>query len=399
MSIRDPAGKYVTVKLRPEDELLLCCARTDVNLEVEDKILSLIQSNLDWNYLLKLASRHRLMALLYHNLNSICPELVPEDILKELKDNFNVNVHQNLLLTGELIKILNKLDSYGINAIPYKGSSLAIFAYNNLALRQFGDIDIVVDKSDTPKVKDLMFSFGYEFESYPWNMDEFLYFKTQTEHKFIDKKRDIVVEIHNKFQGHFFYFPINSEFLYKRENLKMLNINNYQVSIPSTENLILILCVHCSRHNWSRISWICDISEIIQNQNINWSELIETAEKLCIKRILLINLFLASDLLGLELNDEILTHINKDYQVENISIEIKKRLFIMSNNSLNIIERISLDIKKRESLRISFLDVLISMMKPTYEDFKDLPLPSFLFYLYYLIRPILLFNRYNKGII
>lgn len=394
MSIFNATHKYETIKLRPEDELLLCCARTDVNPEIRDKVLSLIKNGLDWDYLLNLASRHRLMPLLYHNLNSVCPELVPEDILCELKDNFNANVHHNLLLTGELIKILDKLKSQGINSIPYKGSSLAIFAYNNLALRQFGDIDIIVNKSDTLKAKEIMDSFGYELESYPEKMDESLYFKTQTEHKFINKTKNIVVEIHNKFQGHFLYFPTNPNFLYEKENLETLNVSNYQTCIPSTENLILILCVHCARHNWSRISWLCDISEIIQHKEINWPKLIEAAENLCIKRILLISLFLASNLFKLELPHEILDYINNDNSVKTICIELKKGLFIVNNCSLTLFERTILDLKKREKLKISFVDVFNSMMKPTYMDFKKFPLNPSLFYFYYLIRPILLLIRY-----
>lgn len=393
MPIFNANHRYDDIKLRPEDELLLCCARTNVNSEIKAKILFLVQNKLDWDYLLDLTSMHRLIPLLYHNLNSICPELVPEDILKKLNDIFNFNIHNNLLLTGELITILDKLESQGITGIPHKGSSLAIFAYNNLTLRQFNDIDIIINTSDTPKVRKLLLSLDYEFDSYPKNMDESLYFRTQTEHKFVNKTKNIVVEIHNTFQGHFFNFPMDSEFLHKKENLEILNINNYQTNILSTENLILILCVHCAKHNWSRISWICDIHEIIQNKKINWSKLVENADKLCIKRILLINLFLAFDLFGLKLSDEIWNLFYNDSNIIKISMQIKKRLFLIDNNSLTIFERAFLDLKKRENLRMSILDVLSTITKPTYADFEELPLPSFLFYFYYLIRPILLLKR------
>ena len=51
-----------------------------------------------------MASIHRLTPLLYYNLNAICPEKVPEDVLMKLKNYFHINVQKNLLLTGELIK-------------------------------------------------------------------------------------------------------------------------------------------------------------------------------------------------------------------------------------------------------------------------------------------------------
>ena len=101
-----------------------------------------------------MASKHKLTPLLYRNLNSICPKMVPEDILDELKNYFNANVRKNLLMTGELIKILKLLKFNDINAIPYKGPVLANLAYGNLAFREFDDIDILVNKLDilNPKI-------------------------------------------------------------------------------------------------------------------------------------------------------------------------------------------------------------------------------------------------------
>lgn len=378
--------------IRPEDKLLLCCARKNIDPKNKDKILALTQKTLNWDYLLKLAAKHKLNQLLYFQLNSICPERVPDKILDQLRDDFQGNAHNNLLLTGELIKILEEFDSNGICAIHYKGPSLALLAYDSLSLRQFVDIDIIVNKLNTKKVTELMIMLGYRLESYPKGMDESLYFETQTEHKFINKKSKVVVEIHNKVQGHFFYLPDNHEFLYRENSLKILEINNYPIKTFSIENYILLLCIHCARHDWSRISWICDIFELAESHEINWQEVIKQAEKLYVKRILLVSLFLTSDLLGLKLSNEILSILHEDPHVEKISKQVKKRMFMEVD--FDIFERTALDLKKRESLKLSLRDVITTMFTPTYVDFEDFPLPSSLFYFYYLIRPILLLKRY-----
>ena len=57
------------------------------------------------------------------------------------------------------------LESNGINAIPYKGPVLANLAYGNLSFREFGDIDILINKSDALKAKEIMISNGYELIS------------------------------------------------------------------------------------------------------------------------------------------------------------------------------------------------------------------------------------------
>ena len=380
-----------------EDELLLCCARTRVEQEIKGKILSLVQEDLDWQYIFQMASIHGLNPLLYHNINSICPELVQEGVLSELKKYFNANVRKNLLMTGELIKILKLLKIKGIIAIPYKGPILANFVYGDISLREFNDLDIFVNKCDTYEVYKLMLFLGYELDSYPKRMDISLYFRTQSEHKFINKSNNIVVEIHNKFQGHFFSFPISPQFLHEENSLKTIVFNNNQVNVLSNENLILLLCIHCARHDWSKLFWICDLSEMFKNHNINYFKLFENAKKLEVKRILLINLYLANDLFGLKLPDELFNHIKKNPNIENICKRLKKRLLTQNNESLNIYEKIVLDLKKRESLKRGLIDVLVSILKPSYLDFEEFPLPTSLYPLYYIIRPFLLIKRFGKN--
>ena len=67
--------------------------------------------------------------------------------------------------------------------------------------------------------------------------------------------------------------------------------------------------------------WICDISELIKNQeNINWNETLKKAERLNIKRILLINLFLAKKFLfDFEIPKEIQYEMDSDISAKKIS--------------------------------------------------------------------------------
>lgn len=383
-----------TIKMRPEDELLLSCARTNVNPEIKDKILSLVQEDIDWEYLVGMASRHRLMPLLYHNLNSICPEMVPEDILGQLKDNFHGNVRKNLLMTGELIKVLNLLESEGITAVPYKGPVLASMAYGNIGLRQFGDIDILINKSDALNVKDIIVSEG-DYELYlPINVEDSIYLKLDSEYRFINKNTGTKVEINWSFEGLFFSFQTNPSFLF--DNLEIFNINGLNFYTFSLVNQLLMICIHCAKHDWNHLLWLCDISEFIKiNKNINWSEIMEKAEKLGVKRILLINFFLARDIFGLELPDEILSYLASDSSLNNISFQIKKNIFYRQK-SVNIFEKFFLDLRKRDKLIYGIKDSINGLTRASYKDFQYISLPEFLFPLYYLIRPILLLKRYGK---
>ncbi len=132
--------------LKVEDELLLRCARSKMEEEDENRISSLLDNNLDWDYLLDKATRNRLRPLLYLNLNRVGPEKVPGDVLEGLKEFFKSNARHNLLLTSELVKVMDLLENEGVQAVTYKGPVLAQGAYGNLAYREFGDIDVFIDK-------------------------------------------------------------------------------------------------------------------------------------------------------------------------------------------------------------------------------------------------------------
>ena len=87
-------------------------------------------------------------------------------------------------MLGELIKLLNLFKKHELNVIPYKGPLLAIYAYKNLTLRQFDDLDIFVNKNDVLKIKEILISNGYkpqfEFEGFK----ERKFIKSQREYRF-----------------------------------------------------------------------------------------------------------------------------------------------------------------------------------------------------------------------
>lgn len=64
--------------MRPEIDLLLSCARVHVDAARVGKIHTLVHGSFDWDYLLRLAARHRLAPMLYRHLSRMCPEEVAE---------------------------------------------------------------------------------------------------------------------------------------------------------------------------------------------------------------------------------------------------------------------------------------------------------------------------------
>jgi hypothetical protein len=94
-----------------EAELLVHCARLEVDPARAEQIQTLLSSRkVDWTKLLSLAQRHALIPLLYCQLNRVAAEQVPPERLRELRVRYHNNSALNVLLTGEMVSLLELFD-------------------------------------------------------------------------------------------------------------------------------------------------------------------------------------------------------------------------------------------------------------------------------------------------
>jgi hypothetical protein len=64
------------------------------------------------------------------------------------------------------------------------------------------------------------------------------------------------------------------------------------------EDLLLVLCVHATKHVWIQLSWLCDIAQLAKSRQLDWTAIQDEARRLGIERIVNLNLLLAHKLLG-----------------------------------------------------------------------------------------------------
>ena len=64
-------------------------------------------------------------------------------------------------MTNRLLDILKLFEKSHVLAVPYKGPVLASGLYQNLSLREFADLDIVVQEKDVVPAADLLESSGF----------------------------------------------------------------------------------------------------------------------------------------------------------------------------------------------------------------------------------------------
>ena len=393
------AAQNLTVGTRLALELLLCCARTQMDAARAERIRALLREELDWDYLLGTAFRHGMLPLLYWHLNAICPEAVPKSSLDSLRDGFYTTAWYNLFLTEELLKLLKLFAAHNIPAVPFKGPALAILVYGNLALRKFGDLDVVVFKRDLLRARDLLISRGYKLTT-PLDsgqeVDQLLSnFCILMRHD--DRVR---VDLQWRIKGRSFAFALDTAGL--QEHLVAVSLAGTTVLTFSPEDLLIVLCVHGSKHLWERLKWICDVAELIRvHAGMDWERVMEQASRANSERMLALGLYLAHTLLGATLPEQIWRRVQADQVVKSVAAQVHKRLFAEADGLPGDFERFAFYFNTRDGLRgkvkhcfLYLRRYLCLVMIPSTVEKRLLPLPASLSFLYYLFRPIRLAVKY-----
>jgi Uncharacterised nucleotidyltransferase len=381
-----------------EIELLLCCARADVDPVTAERIQTLLQKNIDWSDLMEKAAQHGVIPLLYKSIEQTCPEEVPSEILKELRNYFLANQLHNIFLTKELLELLNLFETHGICAIPYKGPALAAVVYDNLALRQFSDLDILVLRQDLLKARGLMLAKGYQSALEQWSVDrEATYIQFFNQCSLIRNDGSLSVDLHGEVTAS--YFPFALEFKTLWERRVPVSLLETSVSHMSLEDLLLILCVHGSKHCWERLAWIVDLAELIRTHpNLDCERVLAQARLFGSERMVLLGLFLARELFDPPLPPIAVQKMQAEPEVKLLAEQVLQSLFCPAENPSDVLKLLPFYVRLRENLLDQMVQcfwILRKAIMPYKEDWEFLPLPPQLFFLYYLLRPIRLLGKYE----
>ena len=372
------------------EQLLLCCARTSAGPEVVARLREIAAGEVDWEYLFQLARRHSIVPLVYVQLERHASDLVPEQVLGKFKKHYIENSARNTVLTAELCRVIRSFGDEGIEAIPYKGPVLGLFAYGNIALRRFVDLDVIVKKSDVLKARDILLTEGYTPSKSLSLPQQELLLRTQHNMQFSRDNHRLILELHWEVAPHLFAATVNGERLW--QNLITVDLNSTPVKTFSAEDLLFSLCVHGSRHLWERLGWICDIAELIARQTLDWAALMERAASADTERMFLLGVHLAERLLDAPLPAQVKQRCDSDQRLSSLADNIIEHLF---NGPAHVpatsreIFKYNIGVRKTLSARARYL---LYMFRPTDSDLGSRTLPSSLSFAYYLTRPFRVFR-------
>jgi len=314
-----PAGAFVSVERRGcsrEFALLLHCCRPLYCKADRDRILPLLGAGLDWMHLLESANHHGATPFVYQRLaEAKLDRLVPAESWALIEQQFHTHLRHNLFLVGQLRSILEALDSAGIPAIPFKGPALATALWGHLGLRQCVDLDILVAPKHVLAAMEALHNLGYEpgirLNSSVWGE----HIRVASEMPLRKTNSEMLLELQWDIAPRCFAVEIGMNESWKRAAVS--ECNGMSVLSFAPEDLLLALCVHGWKHEWSRLIWVSDVARlIVQNPGLDWAAILARSKHYGVKRILSLGVSLAHELLGSPLPEAIDETAQADAELE-----------------------------------------------------------------------------------
>jgi len=344
---------------------------------------SLLQRPLNWAALVQLAEQQGVVPILYRSLTSLGSE-VPPATLAQLKQGYETNLRRTLLLARELIRILDRFDALAIDVIPYKGVALAETLYGDIALRQAGDIDLLVRASDFSRIKATLKDLGYTPHHPLSEPEERAYLGSGYECAFDSILGRNLLEVQWALQPRFYAVDFEMESVFRRAT--QVNVAGRNMKTPLVEDLFLILALHAAKHVWGRLIWLCDIAQIVKSPALNWNWISETAMSLGIVRILQVTLVLTNRMLGVAIPAAAEKSLSADSAALALADEIAPQIGRSTPQNVESLSyfRLMMRLRERRADRIRFLRRLAFTPGPG--EWKSVLLPASLFPLYRLVR-------------
>lgn len=359
--------------------LLFCCGNNKWN-EYN------LSDDFNWERFLMLVKRHGIIPVIYQfTINN--PHLFPDRILKQIHAFQSSNSMRMLSLSAEMLRLQNLFERKKINTIPIKGPALAYQIYNDPGKRNSLDLDFLANPEDLETISELMINEGYKqikpgFKLSPKQSK--VHKKLIHHYYFKNPNTDLLVEIHWKLITPYSLFT-NAEKMFFEST-----ISSQPFIKIKPELLLHYLIVHGSMHRWYKLFWLKDIQEIlINNNNFDYNYFNELTKYFRDERMV----YLTFSLVKLIFNYD----IPKDFQINSINksiIEpalraIKTEEEKLHKRTFERVIRFYYIIKLKHGLKHFFS--CLKAPGTNYLDWKTLPLPDYLFFMYYPLRPFLWF--------
>jgi hypothetical protein len=362
-----------------EIDLLLACVSP---AGAEDGLIEgLLRRDINWTRVIGLALDHGVSPLLAHRLGRLRSTSVPDEIREALEAHLADNRERNEQLTCALFEILDRLRASDIVALPFKGQTLGAMAFGDFALRRANDVDFLVKRRDLASTWEVLESLGYREMSHfqsgrPMTAAEHAaYLRYQCEYAFLRERDNIVVEPHWAIVPATFAVELDCEKFWGRA--ESVQLSGRDAPTLAAEDLLVVLCIHSAKHEWTRLQWICDVAALLESRpELDLAAILANARERGFERMMLVGLGLAHRIFSTRFSSTVEQRLHGDAMAISLVDTFARRLFTGGVETSAIYELSRLRLAMRERARDRAAYVLRTITTPTAKHVGLVALPA-----------------------
>ena len=218
---------------------------------------------LDMDHLIQTVARHRVAPQVHRALTEAGVRLPPGTAAR-LAQMAGQAARRSLNLARESLSLQSTFDRAGLDATFVKGSALALLMHRDVGMKDSWDIDLLVRPDQVEAACDLLIAEGYLLD-YPKRLspDAFRRFQdVAKECVFFHPARNIYLELHWKLVDN----PHELSGLDLRQT-QSVALGSGKLRTLADPELFAYLCVHGTRHSWSRLKWIADVAAFLKGRS------------------------------------------------------------------------------------------------------------------------------------
>ncbi len=383
------------LKLSPELQLLIWSVRVDdLFVELAEKYFYSESPVVDIQKLLKLSHLKGLTPLLYSKMKALDPKKINKRFTKAFKDIYFSTISDNMKLSNNIWRAVNLLRNNGLDPIPYKGPTLGIIAYGDIALRSSADIDIMIHNFEFEQAINIFVNNGY---SIPVSSKKKIIKYTYKTWRDINlEKGEYHFDIHQQIEkGPEFFRPDDDAF----KSCIKVKLNKKEIKTFSPEETLVIMAINCASDGYGSFKHYRDITGIIiKNPDLNWEKVFFSAGKKKSLKIVKISLKFSKLFCGLKLPEDISEAIETK-SLNRFFDNLVGRLFF-KNFELDILTNILTIPKSLDTVFSKIRFYFWFFLHPSPQMHPPIfRLPGKLFFLIPFISPLYLFCDYTSRLL
>lgn len=375
--------------LTAEQRVLLRCAKAGAVDAGE--LCAAFAGVTDWGLLLASSDYHGLSPLLAAAIETLGSNAPPRWATQRLREDHRNSAMRGLLFSDRLLAALDTLHANGVFPIPLKGPTLAELLYSDPALRPYSDLDLLLRPADVQNALRALSARQYFLAPHLARVpvDTLL---SITPEATVFGRNDVAIDLHWAIAPSDHPFSFNPEILWRRTCPTTLSGRRIECGL-SLEALLLYLCVHATKHGWSRLIWLADIARLAE-KSLDWDLALACAGDANCVRPFLLGVRLARDLLDAPVPEALVARDDADAACRRIAAQTSESLLRMPPREPSglALTRFNARLASRASEKFRLYAGLLRA--PTEAELALLPLSRNLFFLYFPIRVVRVATKY-----